>query len=289
MRLLVTGAGGLLGSEFRTRLPAMGHGAVAQTHVQLDVTDRLAVERAVRAARPEAVVHCAARAGVDQAEVEPEQTFRVNRDGARFVAEAAAEAGSRMVYMSTDYVFDGTERIPYTPDRRRGPLCVYARSKAEGEDAVRAVAPGSLVVRVSWLFGKGGGFVQHVLRQARAGRPLRVVRDQWSRPTWTANVVELVVELLKRSAPGGIWHVADGGEATRLDQAREVLRVAGLSAEIIELERETFWPDVPRPAYSVLDTSATEAFLGRPMEPWRTSLRRYLDAGGKGARPLPPR
>jgi dTDP-4-dehydrorhamnose reductase len=290
VKLLVTGAGGLLGSEFRRRLSAMGHAALATTHAQLDVTDRRAVELAVRGARPDAVVHCAARARVDPAEAEAEETFRVNRDGARIVAETAAAEGARVVYMSTDYVFDGMERTPYGPDHPRAPLSVYARSKAEGEDAVRAVATGSLVVRVSWLFGgEGEGFVQHVLRQARAGLPIRVVRDHWSRPTWTANVVQIVVELLERNAPGGVWHVADAGEATRLDQAHEVLRIAGLSTEVVEMERDTLWPDVPRPAYSVLDTSATESFLGRPMEPWRSSLRRYLRESGHGAPPLPPR
>jgi len=290
MKVLVTGAGGLLGSEFRRRLPAMGYGAVTPTRAELDVTDRAAVERALRAARPDAVAHCAARARVDQAEATPEETFRVNRDGARIVAEAAAAQGARMVYVSTDYVFDGTERTPYPPGHVRAPLGVYGRSKAEGEDAVLAVASGSLIVRVSWLFGgEEEGFVQHVLRQARANLPVRAVRDQWSRPTWTVNVVEIVVDLLERSAPGGVWHVADGGEATRLEQAREVLRVAGLRGDILELERKTLWPDVPRPAYSVLDTSATESFLGRPMEPWRSSLRRYLRASGHGAPPLAPR
>ncbi len=288
MRILVTGAGGLLGSEFRARIPASGHHlALAPTHAELDVTEPTAVARAVAASRPDAVLHCAALARVDRAEAEPEAAYRVNRDGARIVAEAAAGAGARMVYMSTDYVFDGAERAPYPPAHRRRPLSVYARSKAEGEDAVLAVAPAALVVRLSWLFGGGGvGFVQHVLDQARQGRPVHVVRDQWSRPSWTANVVGAVLELLDREAPGGVWHVADGGEATRLDQAREVLRLAGTSAELIEVDRDGMWPDVPRPAYTVLDLSATEAFLGRTMEPWSSSLRRFLEGGQRGARVL---
>ncbi len=274
----MTGAGGLLGGEFRRRLPGMGHDTVALGHAELDVTDADAVARAVADARPDAVLNCSACARVDQAEAEPEEAFRVNRDGARNVARSAAGAGARIVHFSTDYVFDGRERSPYAPDHPRNPLSAYARSKAEGEDAVAESAPDALVVRVSWLFGgERTGFVEYVLASARAGRVLQLVRDQWSRPSWTANVVANVVDLLSREAPAGVWHVADAGEASRLEQAREVLAVAGLEAEIAETERAEFWPDVPRPEYSVLDVGATEAFLGRAMEPWRAALRRYLD------------
>lgn len=285
MRVLVTGAGGLLGSEFRARLPVAGRVATAPTHGDLDVTDPDTVGSAMAAARPDVVLHCAALARLDQAEAEPGLAYRVNRDGARIVAEAATGMGARMVYMSTDYVFDGAERAPYPPDHPRRPLSAYARSKAAGEDAVLAVAPDALVVRLSWLFGGGApGFVQHVLEAARLGRPVRAVRDQWSRPSWTANVVATVLELLDREAPAGVWHVGDGGEATRVDQAREVLRASGLPAEVIEVDRDALWPEVPRPAYTVLDLSATEAFLGRPMEPWTSSLGRFLAGGPRGAR-----
>jgi dTDP-4-dehydrorhamnose reductase len=251
---------------------------VALGRAELDVTDARAVARAVAEARPDVVVNCAAYARVDQAEAEPAEALRVNRDGARNLARAAAAAGARIVHFSTDYVFDGRERTPYAPDHPRNPLTAYARSKVEGEDAVVEAAPDALVVRVSWLFGgEGKGLVEHVLAGARAGRTLRLVRDQRSRPSWTANVVTNVVDLLSRQAPAGVWHVTDGGEATRLEQASEVLAAAGLDADIVEIGRTEFWPDVPRPEYSVLDVSATESFLGREMEPWRVALRRYLD------------
>jgi dTDP-4-dehydrorhamnose reductase len=250
---------------------------VALGHADLDVTDAGAVIRAVVQARPDAVLNCAAFARVDQAEAEAGRAFRVNRDGAGNVARAAAAAEARIVHFSTDYVFDGRRSAAYAPDHPRNPLATYGRSKAEGEDAVSQAAPDGLVVRVSWLYGgPGGGFVGWVLDSARAGRTLHLVRDQWSRPSWTANVVEHVVALLERGAPGGVWHVADGGRASRLEQAHEVLAAAGLEAEVIETDRSTFWPDVPRPECSLLDTAATEAFLGRAMEPWRSALRRYV-------------
>jgi len=156
------------------------------------------------------------------------------------------------------------------------PLGLYARSKAAGEEAVLTVGASHLVVRVSWLFGGGErDFVSFVMRQARAGRPLRLVEDQWSRPTWTENVVPAVLELLGREVTG-IWHVCDGGEASREDEAHAVLATAGLSAEISMVTRAEMWPDVPRPAYTVLDLSATEALLGRPMTPWQESVRRAV-------------
>jgi dTDP-4-dehydrorhamnose reductase len=275
--VLVTGAGGLLGGAFRRRLAALGLEAVALGRAELDVTDRDAVTRAVERARPGVILNCAAQARVDRAEADPEGALAVNRDGAGNVARAGAAAGARVVHFSTDYVFDGRARTPYPPDHPRSPLTVYGRSKAEGEDAVLEVDPRALVVRVSWLYGgEGRGFVDHVLDGARSGRTLRLVRDQWSRPSWTANVVDHVIELLRREAPAGVWHVTDGGEATRVEQAREVLAVSGLSADVVETERTAFWPDVPRPRYSVLDVAATEAFLGRPLEPWREAVRRYL-------------
>ncbi len=284
MRLLVTGAGGLLGSEFGRCLPALGHETVALGRADLDVTDARATLRAVADARPDAVLNCAAYARVDRAAADAAEAFRVNRDGAGNLARAAAAAGARIVHFSTDYVFDGREPGPYAPGHARNPLSAYARSKAEGEDAVLEVAPDALVVRVSWLYGgEGGGFVGYVLERARAGLPLRLVADQWSRPSWTANVVRNVLELVAREAPGGLWHVTDAGAATRLEQAREALAVVGLAAEIVETDRATFWPDVPRPERSLLDVEATEAFLGRVMEPWRNALGRYLGERFRGA------
>lgn len=277
MKLLITGAGGLLGGELRRLSPALGHEPIALARAELDVTDAVAVRRIVAAARPDAVLHCAAMARLEPCDADPDQAFRVNRDAPGFVAEAAAAVGARMVHFSTDYVFDGTERTPYPPDHPRNPLSAYAKSKSEGEDRVREAAPDALIVRVSWLYGgPGENFARMVLRAAERGMPLRMARDSWSRPSWSANVVRNVVELLEREAPAGAWHVTDADVATRVEQAREVLRITGRHAEIREMDRAEIFPDVPRPEYSVLDVSATEAFLGRRMEPWREALRRYL-------------
>ncbi len=292
MRLFLTGAGGLLGSEFRRRLPGLGHAFVARTHAELDITDAEAVARAVEDTRPYAVVNCAAFARLEACQRDPEAAYRINRDGAASVARAATAAGARAVHFSTDYVFDGRAGAPYAPDAARNPQGVYARSKADGEDAVRRAAPDALIVRVSWLYGGSpgtgvsraaahpaadpAGFVRWALDAARAGRPLTLVTDQLNRPSWAANVVDNVVALLQREAPAGVWHLTDGGETSRAGQVCEALRLAGLDAEIRETTRRAFWPDVPRPACSILDVSASEEFLGRPMEPWREALARYV-------------
>lgn len=276
MKLLVTGAGGLLGGTFARMAPALGHDVVALGHRDLDIADEGAVPSALNAHRPDVVLNCAAQAGVDDAERDPAHAMRVNRDGPAVLAAAAAEGGARLIHFSTDYVFDGTERMPYAPDHATSPLGAYARSKAAGEEAVLAVGAPHVVIRVSWLFGGGPrDFVSFVLAEARAGRPLRLVSDQWSRPSWTEDVVPAVLGLLDRGVTG-VWHVCGGGEASREEEAREVLAVAGLATEIETLTRDEMWPDVPRPAYTVLDLSATEALLGRPMTPWRDAVRRVV-------------
>jgi dTDP-4-dehydrorhamnose reductase len=276
VKLLVTGAGGLLGGEFARTAPGLGHDVTAAGHRDLDITDPDAVRAALRARRPDVVVNCAARADVDRVEGDPAAALRVNRDGPALLAEAASQVGARLVHFSTDYVFDGHATAPYPPRHPVAPVNVYARSKAAGEAAVLDVPGGHLVVRVSWLFGASErGLVPFVAAAARSGRPLRLVEDQRSRPTWSRNAVVTVLDLLREDV-GGIWHVADGGDASRREEALEVLSVLGLSVPIETITRAEMWPDVPRPAYTVLDLSATEALLGRPMMPWRTSIREVL-------------
>lgn len=276
MRLLVVGAGGLLGSAFARLAPGADHAVTALHHDELDITDESAVHGAVRAHRPDVILNCAAQAGVDHAERDPDGAMRTNRDGPAHLAAAALEVRARMVHFSTDYVFNGTSLRPYEPHDPVSPLGAYAASKAAGEEQVLGVSARHVVVRVSWLFGGGPrDFVSFVLARARAGEPLRLVEDQWSRPTWVENVVPTVLELLDHDVTG-IWHVCDDGAASREEEALEVLAAAGLSADIETVTRAVMWPDVPRPAYTVLDLSATEDVLGRAMMPWAESVRRLL-------------
>lgn len=252
-----------------------GHEVRSLAHAELDVTDSARVRSVLERADPDAVIHCAAYTEVDRAEAEPDLARTVNRDGTRNVAEAAAGRGALFVYVSTDYVFDGQKRTPYLPDDEPVPLSVYGRTKLEGEEVAREVAPDALIARTSWLYDSGGGFVPAVLMRARRGEPVRVVHDQRGRPTWAAHAARAILDLLE-SGVSGIWHVADGGECTWAGLAREALRFSQLDVEVHGVSSEEHGAAACRPAYSVLDLERTEARLGRRMPDWREALRSML-------------
>jgi dTDP-4-dehydrorhamnose reductase len=294
MKILVTGAGGILGTELRriiegdpaalATLPGEPgrHHLVALPREELDVTDADAVRSALRRHEPHAVIHAAAWTAVDRAESEPRAARRVNVAGTAHVAQVAAALGAVLLYPSTDFVFDGRRDAPYVPDDPPSPLGVYGRTKLEGEEAVRAAGGPHLIVRTSWVYGAGGpNFVDAVLERGRDGRDLRVVDDQVGRPTWARTLAGTLLELLRREARG-IWHVADAGAVSRYAMARAVLEEAGVDAEVEPVSTEAYGADAPRPLHAVLDTRATEELLGRPMVPWRTALAHYLsEASGE--------
>lgn len=279
MRTLVTGAGGLLGTEFAHAAARLGMGVSALRHGDLDVTDEARTRGVILTERPDLVIHCAAYTAVDLAETEPDLAFRVNRDGTRHAARAAADVGARFVYVSTDYVFDGEASRPYPPDAEIAPASVYARSKAAGEAEALALH-GAVVVRTGWLYGAfGRNFVGTVVARAREGLPLRVVDDQRGRPSWTSNVVDVVFDLVEEGV-AGVWHVADGGEATWLDLACAALRLAGVDGEVEGVSTEAWGAAATRPRYSVLDLARTERLLGRRMEAWEDALARFVTENG---------
>jgi dTDP-4-dehydrorhamnose reductase len=275
MRILVTGAKGLLGTHVVDVATSRGHEVVALGRAELDVTDEALVARTIAGRSPEAVVHCAAYTAVDRAESEPDGAYAVNRDGTRHVAAASAACGAVVLYASTDYVFDGAGRQPYVPDDPTGPLSVYGRSKLDGEGAVRDVGGAWMVVRTSWLYGGGSGFVPAILRRASRGESLRIVSDQRGRPTWAPEAARTLLDLLERDVRG-VWHVAGGGECTWLELATEAVRTAGYDVPIERITSAELGAPALRPAYSVLDLEATERLLGRRMVQWRDALEQYV-------------
>ena len=242
----------------------------------LDVTDRYATERCISAENPHIVFHCAAFTNVDMAESERNTSIAVNADGATNVAEACKTAESRMVFFSTDYVFDGTKRTPYSTNDKPDPVSAYGESKLAGEHIAAASGVDLLLVRTSWLYGSvGKNLVREVIRRAREGRPLQLVDDQTGSPTWAEHVAELTLDLVKHQA-SGTYHVTNSGEATWYDLGREALSISGLHSEIEPISTEDWGAPAPRPRYSVLDSSKVEAFLGRKMTPWREALKKFL-------------
>jgi dTDP-4-dehydrorhamnose reductase len=241
---------------------AAGSDVLALSRQELDVTDAAAVREALTGA--DVAINCAAYTDVDGAESEPEQAMRVNRDGARNVAAAA----DRVLYVSTDYVFDGTKRSPYVESDLTGPLQSYGRSKLAGEQATAAANPRHFVVRSSWLFGAGGrNFVETMLGLEG---PIRVVDDQVGCPTFTGHLAEALVRL-GATDDYGVHHVAAAGSCSWFEFAREIFSQAGVERELAPCGTDEFPRPARRPAYSVLGSQR-----GARLPNWREGLRDYL-------------
>jgi dTDP-4-dehydrorhamnose reductase len=274
-RLVVTGGRGQLGRALGSRVPD----AVLLDIDELDLTDAGAVVGMLCDLRPETIIHAGAYTAVDAAESDPEGARTVNAGGTRAVAEAAAVLGARLVYISTDYVFDGTRREPYPEDDPTGPLSIYGATKLEGEQAAAEVE-GHLIVRTSWVFGEGRNFVGAILAAARTRTELTVVDDQWGRPTYAVDLAGGILDLLEQGA-SGTFHLQGGGEpGTWADVAEAALAAAGSATRVVRVTTAEYdsggkGRTAPRPAYSVLDCSKA-ASLGVALRPWREAVEDYV-------------
>jgi dTDP-4-dehydrorhamnose reductase len=276
MRILVTGANGQLGQALRAALEPR-HDVMWTDLEDLDVRDLAGVRGFVGEQRPEAVLHLAATTQVDACEARPEATYEVNALGARYVALAAAEAGAEMVFISTDYVFNGRAGRAYLEYDDCDPLNVYGHSKLYGERAVTTLLARHYVVRTSGLFGPGGrNFVMAILAARARGEHLRVVRDQICRPTYAEHLAEAIRRIVG-SGNYGTYHVASTGEASWFEIARTILAEAGFAAyEVEPIASSELARPAQRPAYSVLDTRAYELTFGHALPNWKEGLRAYL-------------
>lgn len=278
MRLLVTGAGGMLGHDVAAAARAGGHEVAALARAELDVSDAGAVEAAIRAVRPDVVVNCAAWTDVDGAEGDPDGAAAINATGAGNVARAAAAAGARLVHVSTDYVFDG-ERDPaaagYVESDATGPRSAYGATKLAGEQAVASAGGSHAIVRSSWLFGVGGkNFVATMLALGAERDEVSVVTDQIGCPTATAHLAPALIELARGDAQG-VFHVAGGGRCSWNELAAEAFRQAGLACRVLPCTTADMPRPAPRPAFSALATERPETPV---LPPWQKGLTTYLDA-----------
>jgi dTDP-4-dehydrorhamnose reductase len=284
-RWVITGCRGQLGHALGQQLAAdpACEVAAAVDLPEVDVSDGDAVRRLFDQldAPPDIVVNAAAYTHVDRCETERETAQRANAVAPGLLAEACARIGSRLVHVSTDYVFRGDAERPYTEEEVPDPRSAYGRTKLEGEQRVRAVSDSFLIVRTSWVFGHGRNFIAAILDQAAARRrgdasgPLRVVDDQTGRPTYAVDLAEALRALLERGA-GGLYHVAGGGVASWWDLARACLDESGFEEIVVDrIGTGDLEVVAPRPAWSVLDCSKAEA-LGVQLRDWRDALRAYL-------------
>ena len=270
-RVLVTGGRGMLGQDL---LPALAaHDVTAPGRADLDITDEAAVRAAV--AGHDVVVNLAAYTAVDAAEEHEEEARAINATGAGILSRAAAEAGARIVHVSTDYVFDGSATSPYPEDAPHAPVSAYGRTKAEGERLVLDGHPeGASVVRTAWLYGAGGpSFPSTMLRLAASHDTVSVVDDQRGQPTWTVDLAARIVELVDAGAPAGVFHGTASGETTWHGLAQAVFAAAGLDpARVLPTDSASFVRPAPRPAYSVLGHDAWSRIGLAPLRDWREAL-----------------
>ena len=293
--LAVLGASGQLGTDLVREGLGQGVDVVALTHVEADIADAESVRRALDRVRPAVVVNSAGLTNVERCEDEAYEAYRVNAIGALFAARAAREVGARYVHISTDYVFSGNKPpstsgcldpdTAYTEDDTVEPLNVYGASKATSEHLVAQTLDDHLIVRVSSLFGvagargKGGNFIEAILKKARAGGPLKVVSDQWMTPTSTADAAGAILRLALGEATG-IVHVTNAGGCSWHGLATKAVSLVGLGVPVEPIPAVTYPSKIRRPTNSALLTERLGALLGEPLRPWPEALRAYLAAKG---------
>ena len=276
-RWLVTGAGGMLGTDMVAALTTRGEPVTGLDRAGLDVTDARAVSDAIADGRPDVVVNCAAWTAVDDAEASEERALAVNADGAANLAAACAGRGARLVQVSTNYVFAGDGGRPYAETDVPAPRTAYGRTKLAGERAVLERLPGSAyVVRTAWLYGAHGPSFVGTMIKLEEGRPtVDVVDDQHGQPTWTVDVAAQIIALVQSAAAPGIYHATSSGQTTWFGLAREIFGLLGADpARVRPIPSSAMPRPAPRPAYSVLGHGAWAAPRVAPIGQWRPALRR---------------
>ncbi len=273
MKLLVTGAAGMLGRDVMLAAGNAGHQVVGFGHAELDVADADAVGAKIAAERPDVVINCAAWTDVDGAEEHEDEATLVNGVGAGNAADAAASVGASVVYVGSDYVFDGSKGAPYVETDQTAPLSAYGRSKLAGEEATRAANKRHFIVRSAWLFGTAGpNFVETMLRLATDHGEVLVVRDQVGSPTYTWHLAYGVVRLIE-GVEFGIHHMAAGGACSWYEFAREIFEQAGVECKVMSATTEMLGRPAPRPAYSALASQREHAI---ELPSWQDGLAGYL-------------
>lgn len=277
MRVMVTGAAGMLGRTVAAEYAGRKAEVIALNRSDLDITDLGQVRRVIGIQKPEIVINCAAYTNVDGAEAEPRRAYLGNGLGPRNLAVACRETGAVLVHISTDYVFDGSKSGAYTIYDAPRPLNIYGSSKLWGEKALSSIAKSYYLVRTSWLFGpEGNNFVTTMLRIGQEAGKVRVVNDQKGSPTYTVDLARAIADLTA-SGCYGIYHITNQGSATWYGFAEEIFTNSGLRVNLTSTNTLAMGRPARRPQNSVLDPFPLEETIGYLLPAWEDALDRYLD------------
>jgi dTDP-4-dehydrorhamnose reductase len=281
MRITIFGATGLLGKDLIQEWKSNGDEVVGLGSRDADIRDARQVEVTVQRTKPDWIVLAAAYTDVDGCESNRDLAFDVNTKGAVNVAEAAKSRGARLLFVSTDYVFDGKSKVPYETDHPRAPQGVYGQSKAKAEEELLRISPHFCIARTSWLFGTGGKcFPDTILKLAATRKEIDVVSDQRGSPTYSADLARVIIQLCHADAKG-IVHTTNRGDCSWFEFARGIINRSGLPTEVRPTTSDKFVRPAPRPAYSVLSPKSLEHY-GVTMPAWQDALRRYLEERDTG-------
>ena len=278
MKVLVTGVKGQLGFDVVNELTARGHEAVGVDVQDMDITDAAAVDRVIKAAAPDAVIHCAAYTAVDAAEDNEEICRKVNAGGTQNIANVCKELDIKMIYISTDYVFNGEGERPWEPDDERGPVSVYGQTKYEGELAVQNTLEKYFIVRIAWVFGiNGKNFVKTMLKLAETHDTLRVVDDQFGSPTYTFDLSKLLVDMIETDKYG-VYHATNEGICSWYEFACAIFKEAGLGDKITvnPVSTAEYGAKASRPANSRMSKEKLTQNGFKRLPPWQDALKRYV-------------
>lgn len=277
MKVFVTGVRGQLGYDVVNELEKRGHTAIGVDIENLDITDAVAVDKMIAEAAPEAVIHCAAWTAVDAAEDNEEKCRQVNVNGTENIAKVCKKLNCKMMYISTDYIFDGKGTRPWEPDDPvTTPLNVYGQTKYEGELAVRNNVEKFFIVRIAWVFGKGKNFIKTMLNLGKTHDHLTVVNDQYGTPTYTYDLARLLVDMIETDKYGNYHATNEGGYITWYDFACEIFRQAGMNVDVEPVSSAQYAAKAKRPENSRMNKQKLVDNGFEPLPDWKDALRRYL-------------
>ena len=281
MKILITGANGQLGTEMKNILEAKSPGITLYTDVEeLDITDSKAVGEFIAKNEITHIVNCAAYTAVDKAEEDKALCAAINVDAVKNLASAADVAGAKIIHVSTDYVFDGTAHRPYNESDKVNPVSQYGTTKRQGETALLALAPNSIILRTAWLYSPyGKNFVKTMIRLGKELPVLKVVSDQIGTPTYAADLASAIYTILKSPQwIEGIYHFSNEGACSWYDFTKAIHRIAGIeSCEVLPIPTEDYPTPATRPAYSILDKSKIKATYGISIPHWEESLNKCIN------------